>query len=656
MSPLSVVRQDGVALLTLDTARLDAPARAALLAALDALGEAPDVGALVIGTARPGFPAAPDHPEALADPPLALLCDRIEACPRPVVLALQGPVLGGALELALAAHGRVADAAARLGFPEVALGLAPGAGGTQRLPRLVGAEAALRLLTRGRPIRAAEALALGLLDRVVEEDVTAAARARAADLAAAGPPQPARTRRDGFRDPVAYSAAVAAARQATRHPHLPAAARLVDCVEAALLLPPEAGFTFERAAAEDLADSPAARGLHHARAIERAARLPAEPPRPLATVGLAGLGPDGSALVLALLGAGLSVILVDPDRNRLIAGLEAVAFAQEAAVGKGTLSPEQRDADWVRLAGRLDPEALAGADLVLDRRAPGAPPLAAVLHPGAVLALSDPAALAAPADRAADTLALHLPPLPLGARLMELAAGPATDPAALATAAALARRLNRTPVLGRGAFAGATVQAAALAAAEITLLGGGTPATLDAALRAWGCAQGPCALADLAGLAGAASPLSGHLAAAGRLGLASGAGWLAWPAGRPEGQDDPVVLNFLTAARADRPPRILPPAAIARRVLLAMIAVGARLLEAGEVARPADIDLAMITGYGFPRWRGGPMLQADLAGLVRVRRELLDLAGEDPLWAPPDLLLDLIKNGRSFADLNDGRI
>ena len=649
MTPLSLDRQDGLAILTLDTALLDAAARGALMTAVETLGENPELGALVIRSARPGLPSLAAEGAA---PPLWQLCDRIESCPRPVVIALAGPVLGPGLELALAAHGRVAAADTRLGFPEVTQGLGLAAGGTQRLPRLVGAEAALRLLTGGRPIRAADALAIGLLDRVVDADPLAAARARALELAAAGLPMPARDRRDGFRDPVAYSAAVAATRRAARHPHLPAAARLVDCVEAALLLPPAAGFTFERAAAEDLAASPAARGLHYARSIERTAPLPAAAPRPLSTVGLAGLGPDGTALVLALLAAGLSVILVDPDRNRLIAALESVAFAQEAAVSQGMLSPEQRDADWVRLAGRLDPEALAGADLVLDRGAPGLGTLAPRLRPGAVLALADPAGLGPDAPRAADTLALHLPPLPLGARLIEIAAGAATDPAALATAAALARRLKRLPVIGRGAFAGATVQAAALAAAEVTLLQGGTPATLDAALRAWGAAQGPCALADMAGLAGAASPLSGHLATAGRLGVATGAGWLAWPPGRPEGQDDPVVVNFLTAARAGRPPRVLPPAVIVRRVLLAMIAVGARLLQAGEVARPADIDLAMIAGYGFPRWGGGPMLQADLAGLVQVRKDLAQLATEDPLWAPPDLLLDLIKNGRGFGDLN----
>jgi 3-hydroxyacyl-CoA dehydrogenase len=271
------------------------------------------------------------------------------------VAGLHGSALGGGLELALAAHGRVAQAGARLGLPEVGLGILPGAGGTQRLPRLIGAEAALKIMLTGRPVPAKEALRMGIVDRVVEDDLEGMTITFARGIAKSHP-VPTRDRRDGFRDPAAYGAAVALARKAAKSNPLPGHARIVDCVEAAQLLPFDQGQAFESAAFADLVSSPEAIALRHLFFAERAAvKIPAAKatPMPVNSVTVLGAGEDGTDLVMLLLDAGLEVVLADVSKADLVPGLERVVATLDKAVASGKMTVEDKDARWSRLVPDL---------------------------------------------------------------------------------------------------------------------------------------------------------------------------------------------------------------------------------------------------------------------------------------------------------------
>ncbi|MDP4033504.1 MAG: enoyl-CoA hydratase-related protein [Pseudorhodobacter sp.] len=577
--------------------------RAGLLAGIAAAEADADIGAVVIRAAGRGFSAGADIAE-FSQPPrpplLADVCGRIEACSRPVVAALHGSVLGGGLELALAAQVRVGLAAGvRLGFPEVGLGILPGAGGTQRLPRLIGAEAALRLMLTGRPVGATEALAMGLLDRVVEDGLEVAALAAAeAAMAGGAAVVPTRERRDGMRDPLAYQAAVAVARQSLHGTRLPGPARMIDCVEAAQLLPFEQGQTFERAAHAELLATPEAAALRHAFLAERRlTRMPEAGVEPRRLLALAVIGAAAADTVLELLQAGYPVVLVDADRAALVAALELVAAWQEAAVQAGRLSPEARDADWARLTPALAGEALAAADLVLAADGVALAQAARETQPGTVLVRLGPGDVAAGLG-AADMLGLQF--APAGRRLAEVIVWPDSAPDAVATVLALLRRLRRRAV---------RVQAPGGIGGQVMAAGRATVAHLVAAGLA------PEALA--AALAGFGLP-----------GLA------------------PDV------AVGEKPP--VGAQAIVDRVLAAMANAGARLVGQGAVLRPSDIDMAVILGHGFPRWQGGPMFWADRCGLLVLRRDLRAWADEAPeIWGVAPLIDDLISLGRGFDVLNE---
>lgn len=418
---------------------LGAALRTGLAAALDQ-AEAGGAGAVLIRGDGPIFSAGADINEMGADPaalPLGRICDRIEGLSLPVAVLLTGPAIGGGLELALAAHLRLAVEGAEVSLPEVHLGLLPGAGGTQRLPRLVGAEVALDLMLTGRVLRAEEALAVGVIDRVIPSGMDAIAEARAAVLALAEGGEWRRTGdlRNGFRDVTGYRAALDAARQARRGARLPAPGRIVDCVEAALLLPLEQGLAFEAAAFGDLAASVESAGLRHAFRAERAARrLPAaiarvevQPPARLAVWGAGGMAP---AIVQRALEAGLSVMLADPERESLVAALETVAAAQETAVQAGRLTAEARDADWARLSPALGPARLGEAELVLTTRSD-----LAMRAPRGVLALG------VPAGDGAMALALVDQAQPLAEMVLEGAA-----PQRAALAVAFGRKMGWTVV------------------------------------------------------------------------------------------------------------------------------------------------------------------------------------------------------------------
>jgi 3-hydroxyacyl-CoA dehydrogenase len=568
--------------------------RAGLEAGITAAEADPGVRAVVIRALGRTFPAGADIAE-FGQPPrpplLPDLCNRIEACRKPVIAALHGTTLGGGLEVALAAHGRVALASTRLGLPEVHLGILPGAGATQRLPRLTGAAEALRMMIGGRPIGAAEGLALGLLDKVVEDGLEEAAIAMA--RAAIGQNmRRTRDRRDGMLDPQTYQAAVAAARKAQAGARLPGPARIVDCVEAALLLPFEQGLAFERAAFVELVASDEAGGLRHVFFAERRATKVPEARATavqLATVGILGADEAAADLALALIHAGYAVTLVVEDEAALVAALERIAARQEAEIEAGRLTRAVRDADWARLHPALGTGALGGADLVF------------VLPGEAMEADRGDPQLSVAFGGNAPGLALHLPGD--GGRLAEVVVPDGTNPATVAALLALARKLGRVAVRSSvpGGI-GARLMVAGRQAAAHLVVQGVDPGRLRKAMAGFGF-----------------DALVAHLPATQGAGLA------------------------------------MPLAEIVARCLGAMANDALRILAEGGALRPSDIDLALVLGQGFPRWEGGPMLWAERRGLLVLRRDLREWAGNAPaLYTPAALMDDLIREGRSLAGLNAG--
>ena len=667
---------------------LGAAVRAGLAEGLEAALSDPSVGAIVICAVGPSFSAGADirefgRPAPQGVPGLPELCNRIEACGKTVIAAIQGAALGGGLELALAAHVRLAGPRARFGLPEVALGLLPGAGGTQRTPRLTGAGPALRLMLTGKPVSAQEALAMGLVDAVVE-DLEQTAVALGADLAAERrAPVRTRDRQDGMQDVARYQADVAAAR-ASVPGRLPAPGRIVDCVEAAMLLPFDRGLVFERAAFEDLAASPESVGLRRAFFAERrAAVFPEAGARahPVAHVGLVGLGETGAAIALLLLQAGLRVTAVVEGSGPLQAGLNRVARLQEDAVAAGRMTDEARGQDRARLLPASDLSALAGCDLVIEAlpedealKASVLADLGRLLRPGAVIAMTvswlDPAGLASASGRAADVVGLHLCPPVQRMRLAELGVSAKTGAEAVATLAALLRRIGKLSVrVGTGpGLVGNRVMAALRTAADLLLEEGAGPSQVDAALQDYGFVLGPYRALDLAGLDRAwahrqreaqagrpvpAGDLGDMLVGAGRLGQETGRGYYIHDNNGV--RDDPEVLGLLGELRSAKGivPHRIGSDEIRLRCLSALANESVKVLGEGLALRPSDIDAMLVAGYGFPRWQGGPMAWAADRGLLVLRADLRRFAPQAPeFWAVAPLIDDLIRDGRQLDDLD----
>lgn len=685
--------REGVMVVTIDNPPVNALGHAVRQGLAMAMTEAkaPEIRAVVIGAAGRTFPAGADIREfgkPSADPQLPAVCDLVEACDKPVIAALHGTALGGGFELALACHYRIALATAKVGFPEVKLGLLPGAGGTQRAPRLCGAEEALKLMISGDPIDAPTAMAMGLLDGVVEADLEDQAVILAGMLVDEGKgARRTRDRREGFRDAVTYEAAIRKARAVSRDRRLPAPGKIIDCVEAALLLPFENGLAYERAAFEDCHDSKASAGLRHAFLAERrVTKIPeaGATPRPVGRVGVVGGGLMGAGICAALLRAGLHVTLVEADRDALAAGLSRIDDLHEAAVARGRLTEDAREGEWARLGGATDVSALGNADLAIEAvtedealKAGIFRDLDRVLKPGAVLATNtsylDVDDLARVTSRPADVLGLHFFSPVQAMRLLEVVAGAQTAPEVVATGFELAKQMKKVAVRAGvcDGFIGNRVLTAYRTAADFLLEDGASPAQIDAAMREFGFAMGPYQVADMAGLdiswarrrrlAETRDPslryvaIGDRLCEAGRFGRKSGAGYYRYPDGARQGEEDPAVAEIIAAERSAKGivARRIGAEEIRHRCVAAMVNEGAKIVSEGIALRPSDIDVVMMTGFGFPRFRGGPMKTADMIGLLPIRNELRKWADEDAFWTPAPILDEMIKNGRHFDGMNE---
>lgn len=476
-APPHLVRQDRigsvvvVVLVQPPVNRLTLALMAALTRAWQEVAADPTITAVILRGEGRCFSAGAAMAEA-GQTALGTLCRRIEEFPRPVFAALHGQVLGAGLSLAMAAHYRIAHAATVFDLPDVGLGLLPGAGATQRLPRLVGAEAALRLMLTGAAMTAPEAQAVGLVDRVVAEHLGEAALAMAQE---ALPPRP--TAGVALRDAARFQAVVAAARLADRGNPLPAPARIIDCVEAAGLLPFEMGLALEAAAFEDLAASAASQGLRHAYLAERCAlQVPVEAaghPLPgLASLGVLGADDPATDLVLQAITAGLRVTLCDPDRARLTDALARIAAGQDLAVAAGQISEDTRDADWARLSSSLAPESLSGLDLVLAGQ-------------GTDTTMLDPGLPSAVIGAAQSGAGLTVPEVRGG--LAELSIGAGSSIEVILRLSALGRQLDwRVVAVGPGGPVELGLRLALEAAEAHLTRVGHAPDTVAASLAAYG--------------------------------------------------------------------------------------------------------------------------------------------------------------------------
>lgn len=637
------------------------------------------IGAIVIAGGGRTFPAGTDVRDvhrAADRPALSELCARIEAAPKPVIAAIHGTALGGGLELALACHVRLARSGSQLGLPDVMLGLVPNAGGTLRLPRLVGAALALEMLLRGHPVQAKPAAKAGLIDRMIRKDFAETVQATADNLARAGQmPRPTSARTDGFANPKAYLEVVAARRVSLARDGRIAPHRLVSLVESALLLPFEQGLAMEHAVYEDLVDSAQARALRHIFLAERRAGRPSgaerASPRALSGIALLGHGDRAAGVARACLAGPMPVLAVDEDEaNRLsLRARVVVGLTAEVQAGAITAAEQEAMLDRLDLTGALagfeNGMVIAAADSADTQRAAIAR-AARETPPGTVVAvLAAPGNLAdneAATSRAGDILGLYLPRPVRRSRLMELSApNDAAAPELLATGAAFARAVGRIPVVVAGANAGtltATLDGALFAAAEALTLSGVDFAEIDAALRRAGFPAGPFERADK-GLSNRIPPPGADGVLSARIAAAAPRGRYYAGSSAPEDRLDaaPEARDVIAALRRELGLATLTPGPdpddLVQRCILAMSNAGARLVSAGIVASGADIDIAAVHGLGMPRWLGGPMVAADQFGLLHARNLMRDWAATGDLahavWAAAPLFDDLIRTSGHFC-------
>ncbi|MCC8394297.1 3-hydroxyacyl-CoA dehydrogenase NAD-binding domain-containing protein [Paraburkholderia sp. MMS20-SJTR3] len=673
---------------------LSADVRRGLLAAIEAADAEPAIGAVLLIGAGRNFIAGADIRE-FGKPPVAPalpdICNRIEACSKPVIAALHGAALGGGLEVALAAHYRIAVDGAKLGLPEVQLGLLPGAGGTQRTPRLIGAQAALDLILSGRHVGAQEALALGLIDRIgTSDDILAEGLAYVHELLAAH--APVRRTRDAaaLADRAASAAAIATARAQTAKQSrgLFSPLKIVDAVEAALEQPFDEGLKTERKLFLQCLDSPQRAGLVHAffaeREVLKAPETRDAKPRALNALGVIGGGTMGAGIAVAALDAGLPVTMIERDGAALARGRAHIEKVYDGLIAKGRMSAEKKAATLARWNGSTSYDALAHVDLVieavfedLDVKKAVFAELDRVCKPGAVLATNtsylDIDAIAASISRPADVIGLHFFSPANIMKLLEVVVPKQVSVDVVATAFELAKKLRKTPVRAGvcDGFIGNRVLAVYRAAADALMEDGASPYQIDAAVRAFGFPMGPFQVVDLAGgdigwaarkrRAATRDPQARYVQIADRLcergwfGQKSGRGFYLYPEGSRSGTPDPEVEAIVDAERqrAGITPRSFTDDEIIRRYMAAMINEGANVVHEGIALRPLDVDVTFLYGYGFPRYRGGPMKYADMVGLPTILADIRAFAKEDPLfWRPSPLLVDLVERGADFASLN----
>jgi len=685
-TPVDYALDGDVAVLTIDSPpvnALGATVRAGLAEGLKRALEDGAVKAVVVIGAGKLFSGGADITEfgkPVIEPNLRVLEDMIEASPKPVVAAIRGTAFGGGLELPLSCNYRVGAPSARMGLPEVNLGLLPGAGGTQRLPRIVGVAKALEMITSGAPIGGAEAAAAGLLDALIpEEDLRAGAIAFAREAAG----KPLRKVRD-------LDEKMATARA---EPHLFADFRkanarkfrgltapeyCIQAVEAAVNLPFEEGLGRERELFAELMEGEQSAALRHAffaeRQVWKIADVPEDTPvLPIRKVGVIGAGTMGGGIAMNFINAGLPVTIVETSQEALDRGLGVVRKNYERSVKSGRLTMQDVDGRMALFDGQLDLSALADCDLVIEAvfetmeiKKDVFGRLSQVARSDAILASNtsylDIDEIASVVVNPERFLGLHFFSPANVMKLLEVVRGARTAKPVIATAMQLAKKIGKVGVLvGNGyGFVGNRMLSQRTREANSLILEGAMPWDVDRVLYEFGLPMGPFAMGDLAGLdlgwsmeKSTSSTVREILNEQGRRGQKTAAGFYDYDDNRnpsPSAAVEKIILDFAAAKGIER--RTVSDQEILERCLYPMVNEGAKILEEGKASRASDIDVVWLNGYGWPRQRGGPMFWGERVGLAVIAERLAAYESQGrPELKPAALLERLAAQGRGFKDL-----
>jgi 3-hydroxyacyl-CoA dehydrogenase len=670
--------------------------RTGLQAAFETAANDDAIRALVITGSGRMFSGGADIREFGQPPPpgtpyLPGLLDEIEALEKPVVAAIHGVALGGGCELALGCHVRLAAPGTRVGLPEVTLGILPGAGGTQRMPRLIGVPAALDLIVSGKMVPAAKAKALGILDEIVEGNVVEAAVALARRMVDERLPIRRASALDDRIAEVRGTPEIFAdfkKKMARRARGFEAPYACVDCIEAAVALPFAEGLAKERETFLQLVASDQSKAQRHAFFAEReVAKIPDvpkdTPTRPVTTAAVIGCGTMGGGIAMNFANAGIPVTVFEVSEETLDKGLGIVRKNYAATVSKGRLSQEQMDTRLGLISSTVDYADLADADVVIEAvfedmalKKEIFGKLDAACKPEAILASNtstlDVNEIAAATNRPGQVIGTHFFSPANVMRLMENVRGAATSPETIATIMKLSKTIGKVGVLVGvcDGFVGNRMLYAYRRQADFLLEEGALPHQIDTVIYDFGMPMGPYAMGDLAGLdvgwrirQGQAATRPKHLRHStvadrvcelGRFGQKTGAGWHRYAPGSRTPIPDPVVEELILSISKEGgfTRRTITDQEILERCMYPLVNEGAKILEEGLALRASDIDIIWIYGYGFPRYRGGPMFWADLVGVKTIYDVMSRLHDEHGDWLEPaPLLKRLAEQGKGFADL-----
>jgi 3-hydroxyacyl-CoA dehydrogenase len=644
------------------------------------------VQAIVIVCAGRTFIAGADITEfgkPPAEPSLHSVLDLIEGSPKPVVAAIHGTALGGGLEVTLACHYRVGVKAARFGLPEVKLGILPGAGGTQRLPRVVGVEKGLSMMVSGDPIGADEALKAGLIDEIVDGDLVAAGVAFAEKVL--NERRPLRKIRD-LDDKLAavrgkpevfasFRKSIARQTRGFRAPE-----NIVKAVEAAVSLPFDQGLKRERELFAELLSSPESKAQRYFFFAEREAAkipdVPADtPPRDVKKAAVIGAGTMGGGIAMNFANAGIPVTVIEMAQEALDRGLGIVRKNYEATAARGRLTAADVDKRMGLITGTTDFKAAADADMVVEAVFEEMPvkkevfaKLDAICKPDAVLATNtstlDVDEIASATKRPESVIGTHFFSPANVMRLLENVRGQKSSKTTIATAMTIGRRIGKVPVLVGVCygFVGNRMLHQRGLQAEKLILEGAAPHQVDRVLTDFGFPMGPFAMSDLAGLdvgwrirkgRGVKAPVADRICELGRFGQKTGAGYFKYEKGDrtpvPDLEVEKIIVDVATSMGVTR--RAISDEEILQRLLYPMVNEGAKILDEKVAIRASDIDVIWVYGYGWPVYRGGPMFWADSIGLRALRDRLLEFKRQsgDAFWTPAPLLDRLATEGQSFT-------
>ena len=669
--------------------------RVAFAAGIDKAVADANVKAIVVTGAGKAFSGGADirefgSPKSFAEPNLLTLIGMLEASPKPTIAAVHSVAMGGGVELALGCHYRVTAPGALIALPEVKIGLVPGAGGTQRLPRVLGVETALNMCVTGEPVKSELLASLPgqkLFDRVITGDLIEGACAFAQEIADVRPLKRVRDLKVKHPNPDGYFA-FARNTVGAMSKNFPAPLRNVDCVEQSLKLKFDDGMLYERAAFMGLMVTPEAKALRHAFIGERAAsKIPdvpeGTPTRPVNRLAVIGAGTMGGGITMNFLNAGIPVVMLEMKQEALDRGVATVRKNYEAQVKRGKLKQDKYEARMALLTTTLNYADIAQADMVIEAvfedmgvKEVVFKTLDEVMKPGAILASNtstlDVNKIASFTKRPQDVVGMHFFSPANVMKLLEVVRGEKTGKDVLATVMGLAKKIKKTAVVSGvcDGFIGNRMIEQYSRQAGFLLEEGCTPAQVDKAIEKFGCAMGPFRMGDLAGndIGWAIrkrrsvdkpnlrySKTADLLCEMGRYGQKTQAGWYDYAPGKRDAIASAVVVEMIEKHRAALgiTPRKIADQEIVQRLVYAMVNEAAKILEEGIASKASDIDMVYLTGYGFPLFRGGPMCYADSQGLYNVVQSMKRFAA-NPLddaqfWQPAPLLAKLAAEGKSFT-------